>query len=166
MPTAMFSQPTFDRDGVRLELAVTISHTSPPTPDAPLSRGRRILITGSRSWTDRATIRAALAEVWSPDVVLVSGACPHGADVQCEACWQAWGGRIERHPADWDRLGRRAGFVRNEQMVRAGADLCMAFIRDNSPGATHTARLAQQAGIPTRIFRTADTPAMADHPRN
>ncbi|WP_405166431.1 DUF2493 domain-containing protein [Nocardia sp. NBC_01499] len=165
MYRAMFSQPTFDTVGMRLELAVTISHTPPPAPDAPLRRGRRILITGSRSWTDHATIRAALAELWSPDVVLVSGTCPRGADAQCEACWQAWGGRVERHPADWDRLGRRAGFVRNEQMVRAGADLCVAFIRNDSAGATHTARMAQQAGIPTRIFRTTDTPTVADQVR-
>ncbi|WP_197289114.1 SLOG family protein [Nocardia sp. NRRL S-836] len=41
--------------------------------------GLRILITGSRTWADRAMIRAALAEVWNPDSVLVSGACPNGA---------------------------------------------------------------------------------------
>ncbi|WP_223885186.1 hypothetical protein [Nocardia colli] len=50
-------------------------------------------------------------------------------------------------------------------MVRAGADLCVAFIRNDSAGATHTARMAQQAGIPTRIFRATDTPTVADHVR-
>ncbi|QIS09901.1 SLOG family protein [Nocardia arthritidis] len=157
MSTAMFNQTTTDREIVRLELAVTISPTPPQPSGASLGRGRRILITGSRSWTDRATIRAALADAWSPDAVLVSGACPRGADALCEACWLAWGGRVERHPADWDRLGRRAGFVRNAQMVSAGADLCLAFIRNNSAGASHTARLAQRAGIPTRVFRATDT---------
>jgi SLOG family YspA-like protein len=116
--------------------------------------GLRILITGSRTWADRAMIRAALAEVWSPDSVLVSGACPRGADAFCEACWDKWGGTLERHPADWDRWGKRAGFVRNAEMVQAGADLCLAFIRDNSAGASNTVRLAQEAGIATRIFRS------------
>jgi len=114
---------------------------------------RRVLITGSRAWSDRAVIRAALASVWDDAVVLVSGACPRGADALCEACWTHWGGQVERHPAEWDRHGRRAGFIRNDDMVRAGADLCLAFIFDGSPGATHTAELARSAGIPTRIFR-------------
>ncbi|MCK2239998.1 MULTISPECIES: DUF4326 domain-containing protein [unclassified Crossiella] len=119
--------------------------------------GRRILITGSRRWADRAMIRAALAEVWNPDSLLIAGARPKGADALCEACWTRWGGRVERHPADWNRHLQPAGFVRNEEMVRAGADLCLAFIRDNSPGASNTVTLARKAGIETRIFRSSLT---------
>lgn len=117
---------------------------------------RRVLITGSRTWTDRALIRAALAQAWEPGTILVSGGCPKGADALCEACWSAWGGQVERHPADWDTYGRRAGFLRNAAMVQAGADLCLAFIRNESAGASHTADLAQRAGIPTKIFRQID----------
>ncbi len=114
---------------------------------------RRVLITGSRTWTDPTTIRAALRLVWHPDAVLVSGGCPTGADALCETCWRAWGSQIERHPADWTRHGRSAGFRRNAEMVTAGADICLAFIRDHSPGASHTARLAQTADIPTYRYQ-------------
>lgn len=127
----------------------------------------RILVTGSRSWTDRAVIRAALAEVWHPGTMLVSGACPGGADALCEACWSRWGGPVERHPAHWRPNGsfdRAAGFRRNAAMVAEGADLCLAFIRDKSAGATHTARLAWQAGIRTRIYRaTTGTSSVTRH---
>jgi hypothetical protein len=126
---------------------------------------RRVLITGSQTWAHRATIRDALAELWHPDTVLVSGACPRGADALCEACWTHWHGRIERHPAHWRPNGvfvRSAGFRRNESMVAAGADVCLAFIRDESAGATHTARLARQAGIRTIIYRaTTGVPGIA-----
>lgn len=113
---------------------------------------RRVLVTGSRNWQDRQVIRDALARVWHPEAVLVSGACPTGADALCEACWSHWGGQVERHPADWGRLGRAAGPRRNAQMVALGADVCLAFILDGSSGATQTAALAQRAGILTRIF--------------
>ena len=109
-----------------------------------------MLVTGSRTWTDAAAIRTELARVWGyGDAVLVTGACPTGGDALAEACWRAWGGRVERHPAAWVRHGRAAGFRRNAAMVAAGAQMCLAFIRDGSPGATHTACLARAAGIPT-----------------
>lgn len=114
----------------------------------------RILVTGSRTWDDGDTICAALLEAWydagSPaDAVLVSGNCPKGADRIAE---EFWGLTIELHPAGWNRHGKRAGFVRNAEMVALGADVCLAFIRDGSAGATMTAALAESAGIPTRRF--------------
>lgn len=110
----------------------------------------RVLITGSRTWTNATVIRDALRAAWGDGTtVLVHGACPTGADRIAEVFWRRWGGHVERHPADWTRHGRAAGFRRNAAMVALGADLCLAFIRDDSPGATHTARLAEHAGITT-----------------
>jgi hypothetical protein len=109
-------------------------------------QARRVLVIGSRTWTDEAVIAAALSEHCPPGTVLVTGACPRGADAIAERLWQARGGQAERHPADWS-AGRGAGFARNAAMVALGADACLAFIRDNSPGASHAARLADLAGI-------------------
>jgi len=118
-------------------------HQPPATP-------RRVLVTGSRDWTDTTIIRAALAAQWGQGpAVLVSGGCPTGADRLAEACWSSWGGHVERHPPDWRNHGRGAGFRRNAAMVATGADVCLAFIHAASAGATHTAALAEQAGIPT-----------------
>lgn len=124
----------------------------------------RILVTGSRTWDDRDQIVSALAEFITDkagiippvdgleDVTLVHGACPNGADEianQVGILWErAYGLKIERHPANWDAYGRRAGFVRNADMVALGANVCLAFIRDGSRGASMTADLADKAGIP------------------
>lgn len=115
----------------------------------------RILITGSRSWTDQDAIWTALGNAVQGipvdrEIVIVSGACPSGADAICEDWARKYGATIERHPANWSLEGKRAGFIRNARMVNLGADLALAFIRDNSRGASHTAALAEAAGIPTR----------------
>ena len=121
----------------------------------------RVLVTGSRTWDDKDFIwnmlDVLLAEL--RHVIIVHGACPKGAD----AIAQGWVRhhlinrrnsqvRAERHPADWQQHGRAAGFRRNAEMVRLGADLCLAFVRDNSRGATNCADLAERAGIEVRRF--------------
>ncbi|WP_277212545.1 DUF2493 domain-containing protein [Isoptericola croceus] len=120
----------------------------------------RILVTGSRTWDDDETIRRALtgaAGVVASQVTLVSGACPRGADAIAERVARELGWHVERHPADWQQHGRRAGYLRNAAMVAAGADVCVAFIRDGSRGASMTARLAHQAGIDVHEHHTTGT---------
>lgn len=118
---------------------------------------KRILITGSRTWTDWAFINRRLDQAWAalggdPQTVLVSGNCPRGADAMAEEWAELRGIQVERHPADWNKYGKRAGFMRNAEMVDLGADICIAFIKDKSKGATMCASLAEKAGIDTRRY--------------
>lgn len=114
----------------------------------------RLLITGSRDWVDEIVLMQAISDVAIPpsDWTLVSGACPTGADWMAESFADGLGMAVERHPANWDRHGKRAGFLRNAEMVELGADTCLAFIRGESKGASMTASLAEKSGIETRRF--------------
>jgi hypothetical protein len=159
----------------------------------------RILVTGSRTWTDEHTIWTALEDAIEQaynqghrEYVVVHGGAT-GADTiaagfcENQAGWYSdYANQTlaeEPHPADWatcssprctpeHRKVRRdrttycpaAGPQRDADMVDAGADLCLAFIDPctkpgcrkiqphGSHGASHTADLAEKAGIPTRRF--------------
>lgn len=123
----------------------------------------RILVTGSRDWDDEETVAFALLEqdpcaehddcfMDEHLITVVHGDCPRGADAIADRFARQWGVTVERHPADWEQYGKRAGFVRNAEMVQLGADICLAFIKNGSKGASMTARLAEEAGIPVRRF--------------
>lgn len=109
--------------------------------------------------------------------VLVHGGA-RGADLLAADLWESWGLPTEMHRAKWPECGddcppdvscrkvrknrsycTRAGFRRNAVMVALGADRCVAFIHNGSPGATQCADLAEHAGIPTtRITDPGDKP--------
>ena len=118
----------------------------------------RILITGSRGWTDPEQIRTAILDTIEnhgaslEDAVIVHGDCPTGADYMASIVADHEGISQERHPADWKTHGKKAGFLRNYEMVKLGADVCLAFIHNGSSGASMTATSASKAGIPTKLY--------------
>ena len=117
----------------------------------------RILVTGSRDWEDEGVISVALYEHGriGLDTTLVHGNA-RGADLIAADWAQILCWRIERHPAEWEKHGKAAGYIRNKEMVDAGADICLAFIRNKSKGATMCADLAEKAGIPTIRYEVND----------
>lgn len=110
----------------------------------------RILVTGSRTWDRPLPIASALLieSGAREDVTLVHGGA-RGADLMAYNAALAFGWKVEVHNADWDTHGKRAGLIRNQHMVDLGADLCIAFSRNNSRGTAHCALAAEAAGIPT-----------------
>lgn len=112
----------------------------------------RILITGSRWWTDVATLTTVLARYRElyPDAVLVHGNC-RGVDLIAAEIWQNWGLPTEAHAAAW-ALGNRAGPMRNTTMVGYGALICLAFPLPNSRGTRDCMAKATRARIPVATF--------------
>jgi len=116
----------------------------------------RILITGSRDWDDFHAVENSIlgalydAEVspYDDDIVVVHGACPTGADAAADQVGRLWAFGVEAWPADWTSHGKAAGPIRNQQMVNAGADLCLAFPLGESRGTRDCVRRADAAGIP------------------
>ena len=119
---------------------------------------RRILVTGSRNWTDREVVRRALwEESGGMPATLVHGACPYGgADIIAAVLAAGWGWRVEPHHAQWGRYGKAAGPMRNREMVDLGASVCLAFPLGASRGTRGCMELARAAGITVRNFGDLD----------
>lgn len=136
----------------------------------------RLLVTGSRDWEDANRVWGALTALADQvdALTVVHGAAGRGVDLMAHR-WvsrQQASGRTgiseEPHPADWDHLGKRAGMVRNAEMVRIGADACFAWIttcsrhgcRKSEPhgshGATDCANRAEGADIRTTRWCTEE----------
>lgn len=120
-------------------------------------------MTGSRKWADKAFVRLTLSYTYclikDPYMTLVHGECHDSPDMYADE-WAYQMKRlgfpieVEPHPADWrGKHKKAAGFVRDAEMVKLGANLCLAFIQDDSRGASYTADLAEKAGIETVRYR-------------
>lgn len=115
-----------------------------------------MLCTGSRAWTEEGPVafeldRLQRSQMFEDPITIVHGACPKGADAVVDKVARLLGYAVEKHPADWSLNGKSAGFIRNEYMVRQGADLCFAFWDGKSNGTRDCLTRAVVAGIPVRI---------------
>ena len=109
----------------------------------------RVIVTGSRKWTNEAAIERELRGL-PPGTVIVHGNA-HGADALAGTIARRLGFSVEAHTADWKRLGRAAGILRNQSMLELGADLVLAFPHPDSIGTYDMIERARKAGIAVRI---------------
>lgn len=80
------------------------------------------------------------------EIVVVSG-CARGADRIGEWWAMRYGFEVDKRPADWDVYGKRAGYMRNIEMVDS-CDGVVAFWDGESKGTKHTIEYAKQKGVP------------------
>ena len=59
---------------------------------------------------------------------------------------------VESYPADWNRHGRSAGYIRNHEMLE-NADALIAFWDGRSKGTKNMIDIAMRAGKAVRIVR-------------
>lgn len=116
----------------------------------------RVLVTGSRTWDDASLITDKLAELVTDrqpaNTITVVHGDARGADRIAAEAAVSLGMNISAYPANWSQFGKAAGHIRNVAMLATNPDLCLAFIKDNSPGASHCAGLAEARGVPTRRY--------------
>ena len=95
-----------------------------------------VLVTSSRTWRNHGLVHQVLdlAVRCSDDgqIKLTHGDARSGGDRH--ARW--WAERHpdqcvhDPHPAQWNTFGKKAGFIRNSEMVDLNPDICLAFVND------------------------------------
>jgi hypothetical protein len=126
---------------------------------------KRLLVTGSRDWPCAKVLCAVMKACYRPEITLVVGDA-RGVDSSVARIWRKQGGQVDVYEAQWSVYNRRAGIVRNEAMCQSllpERDLALAFIYNNSRGATHCLAYAQEWSIQTMVWRVS-SPSSLDGP--
>lgn len=128
----------------------------------------RVLVCGSRTFDDRGAVYTVLdgLDLETSGHVLVIHGAANGADTLAAQ----WATQTERaqvpYPASWEQFGKRAGYVRNAQMLAEGKpDVVWAFVDkplNESKGTAMMVDLAAKAGVPTYVVQRACSGSTAD----
>lgn len=121
----------------------------------------RIIIAGSRGFEDYELLRKETLGVLKSDnrpkeFVKVLSGCARGADSLGEQFAAEFGLEVVRFPADWENLGKSAGFIRNVEMskfaVEDGSDgMMIAFWDGRSKGTEHMIDTAGKYGLRVKV---------------
>lgn len=113
----------------------------------------KIVIAGGRDFKDYKSLKKRvlyyIGNMNMNDVTIVSGGA-NGADSLGERFAKEFGYNLKRFPADWDKHGKSAGFIRNAQMAKY-ADACIVFWDGKSRGTKHMIDLANKEKIKLRV---------------
>lgn len=87
------------------------------------------------------------------ELIIIEGEAK-GADFLARV-WAKWlGVPYEAYPADWKTYGKKAGPIRNAQMLREGKpDLVIAFLAEGSIGTKDMINQSEKAGVPVKVIR-------------
>lgn len=124
----------------------------------------RVIVTGSRAFGAYVWHHSQLGRVLGElpgDAVIIHGGCPMGADKMADDWAMQMGRHVVVFHADWKRHGRKAGPIRNQEMIDAGADLVIAFWDGASRGTKDCIDRAQRAGIETQVHLHGESSAVS-----
>jgi hypothetical protein len=112
---------------------------------------KRILVTGSRWWSDRKAVFDALDRAKGdlpPSEVMIIHGDATGADSFADQWARKNCAPRAVFPADWRRFGKSAGPIRNRQMLKeTKPDLVLAFPKETSRGTWDMVNIARDAGV-------------------
>lgn len=114
--------------------------------------GKRIAVTGGRDYANYDKVKEVfdIYQITSDDTIVEGGAS--GLDRLCAKEAYKRGIPIEEYLPNWNDLGRRAGPMRNKEMMQSGIDYLIAF--PGGAGTKNCIREAYRNNVP--VYRVRD----------
>lgn len=113
----------------------------------------KVIIAGSRDFNNYDLLVKKCDKILSQidnKIEIVSGKAS-GADTLGENYAKDRGYPVEPFPADWNNLGKKAGYIRNEEMAKY-ADALIAFWDGESKGTKNMIELAKKYNLKTKVI--------------
>lgn len=118
----------------------------------------RVLVCGSRDFNEHGFLTSVLENMafgHHEDDMLIEGEAP-GADTLAREWAERRDILVNKFPALWEKYGKRAGYVRNAEMLDKGKpDIVVAFVNKplaESRGTAMMVKLAREAGVETLVI--------------
>ncbi len=113
----------------------------------------KVIIAGGRDFKNYDYLKECCNKALSnqANIQIVCGMAK-GTDLLGKRYGDEFGYPVAEFPADWDGIGKKAGFVRNEQMADYGNAL-IAFWDGSSKGTAHMIDLATKKGLKVKIYK-------------
>lgn len=110
----------------------------------------KLIIAGGRDFSDYKLLCLTLLEYKDIDEIVCGAA--RGADTLGSTYAISNNIPIKYFPANWDKYGKQAGFIRNAEMAEYGTHL-LAFWDGKSKGTKHMIDTATKKGLSVQIVR-------------
>lgn len=113
----------------------------------------KVIIAGGRDFNHLQALCDNCDKILSnqTNIEVVSGTAK-GADTLGEVYADLRGYDVTKFPADWDKYGKGAGYIRNKEMAEY-ADALIAFWDGKSRGTKNMIDLARGKGLKVRVIR-------------
>lgn len=111
----------------------------------------KVIIAGTRDFNDYAFLKKNVDYFLqginpnNEEIEIVSGNA-RGADKLGERYAKEHNLPVKLFPANWDKYGKRAGYLRNQEMANY-ADVLIAFWDEKSKGTKHMIDIAKKQGL-------------------
>ena len=128
----------------------------------------RIIIAGSRDFNDYTFLKTSIKEILKSTsltdiskIKIISGTA-RGADQLGERFAKQFKLEVVKFPAKWDLYGKRAGYIRNEEMAKYSIEdnnygMLVAFWDGESRGTKHMINLANKHGLEVHVIKYKET---------
>lgn len=110
----------------------------------------RVVIFGSREYAHPLMVRTRVRKLPAGTIVVVGGA--PGVDSVAQHTAEQEGLAVDLHAALWETHGRKAGHVRNDEMLATDPELAIGFWNGTSPGTRSMIAKTEQRGIPLELW--------------